>query len=190
MTDTPVLPAARRDVNPLTRLLQIRRSVRELAARSVDLQTLADLLWAAYGESNRDGYRTAPSARNWREIEIYVALAEGLFRYDAHGGRLISVLRQDLRAQTGQQDYVAAAPVNLIYVADFDRMGGASQHERELYAPADAGAICQNVYLFCAAAGLATVVRGLIDRPSLAAQMKLRPAQRIILAQSVGYAAK
>jgi nitroreductase len=188
--ETLVLPAARRDANALTRLLRARRSIRTFADRDVDLQTLADLLWAAYGESNQQGYRTAPTARNWREIDIYVALRQGLFRYDAHAGGLIHVLRQDVRAASGQQDYVASAPINLIYVADFNRMAGASEREQELYAAADAGVVCQNVYLFCAAAGMATVARGLIDRSALGVRMMLRPAQHIILAQSVGYAAQ
>jgi SagB-type dehydrogenase family enzyme len=181
------LPKPRRHASAFLRLLGRRRSARSFSDQELDPQMLADLLWAASGISSREGYRTAPSARNWREIDIYVALARGLYRYDAFGGDLVKIDSSDLRARTGQQDFVGAAPVNLVYVADHDRMSSASPKERDFYAPADAGAICQNVYLFCASSGLATVVRGLIDRPALAEQMKLRPTQRIILAQTVGY---
>lgn len=91
---------------------------------------------------------------------------------------------------TGRQEFVKDAPVNLIYVADFSRMGTATKEDRELYSAADTGFISENVYLYCASEGLATVVRGSIDRPALAKVMKLRPDQRIILAQTVGYPKK
>jgi len=181
------LPKARVENSPLLELLQLRRSSREFADRPLDLQLLADLLWAAFGISNRDGYRTAPSARNWREIDIYVALAQGLYRYIPHTETLELVSREDVRASTGKQDFVARAPLNLVYVADREKMGGASSQEQDFYGAADAGVISQNVYLFCTSAGLATVVRGLIDRPALAKRMNLRPTQRVILAQTVGY---
>ena len=183
------LPKPRLENNPLLELLQRRRSSREFADRPVDTQLLADLLWAAVGVSNRDGYRTAPSARNWREIDIFVALAQGLYRYNPHTESLELVSREDVRASTGLQDFVATAPLNLVYVADREKMGGASSQEQDLYSAADAGVITQNVYLFCTSAGLATVVRGLIDRPVLAKRMKLRPMQRVILAQTIGYPA-
>jgi nitroreductase len=181
------LPKARREGNAILELLARRRSSRSFSSRPLDSQLLADLLWAAFGVSNREGYRTAPSARNWREIDIYVALSHGLYRFDAVAEDLDRMTKTDMRAATGQQDFVSAAPVNLVYVADHDKMAGASQKERDFYAAADAGVICQNVYIFCASEGLATVVRGLIDRPALAKEMRLRPAQRVILAQTVGY---
>jgi nitroreductase len=85
------------------------------------------------------------------------------------------------------QDFVAEAPVNLVYVADLSRMVQASAEDKAQYTGPDAGFIAQNVYLFCASEGLATVVRGMVDRPALASLMGLAPQQRIILAQSVGY---
>ncbi len=181
------LPKPRREGNPFLKILQERRSSREFANRPLDNQLLSDLLWAAFGVSNREGYRTAPSARNWREIEIYVALAQGLYRYRPESENLELVLREDVRAHTGHQDFVASAPVNLVYVADMEKMGDASERDWEFYAAADTGFVSQNVYLFCAATGLATVVRGLIDRPMLAQRMRLRPSQRVTLAQCVGY---
>jgi nitroreductase len=183
------LPKPKREANAFLQLLEKRRSSRAFSDRPLEAQMLADLLWAAFGISNPDGFRTAPSARNWREIEIYAALASGLYRFNAVAEDLEEILKSDLRVATGHQDFVGTAPVNLVYVADHDRMAGASPKERDFYAAADAGAICQNVYLFCASAGLSTVVRGLIDRPALATQMRLRPAQRVILAQTVGYPA-
>jgi nitroreductase len=96
----------------------------------------------------------------------------------------------DIRALTGRQEFVKEASVNLIYVADLSRMGNAPQEDKELYSAADTGSISQNVYLYCASERLATVVRGSIDRPALAKAMNLRPDQKIILAQAVGYPKK
>jgi nitroreductase len=107
--------------------------------------------------------------------------------FDAHAFSLRPVLDADIRAATGWQDFVPHAPVNLVYVADLAKMGEAPQTEKKFYAALDAGLICENVYLFCAAEGLATVVRGWVDRPALAKVMGLGPTQRVIVAQSVGY---
>jgi len=148
-------------------------------------------LWAASGVNRPDsGKRTAPSAVNWQELDIYVATAEGLYLYDAKSHRLNPILSEDIRALTGRQPFVREAPVNLVYVADFSRMGRGTNEEKEFYPAADTGFIAQNVYLFCSSEGLATVVRASIDRPALAKVMKLRPDQKITLAQSVGYPTK
>ena len=119
-------------------------------------------------------------------MDIYVATADGLFLYDAKGHALQPILGEDIRALTGKQAYVKEAPVNLIYVSDLAKMKVVSE-DREMYAAAHTGFISQNVYLFCASEGLATVVRTMIDRPTLAQKMRLRSSQKIILAQSVGY---
>jgi nitroreductase len=100
------------------------------------------------------------------------------------------ILSEDIRALTGRQPFVREAPVNLVYVADFSRMGRGTNEEKEFYSAADTGFIAQNVYLFCSSEELATVVRASIDRPALAKVMKLRPDQKITLAQSVGYPKK
>jgi len=104
--------------------------------------------------------------------------------------QLQPVLAQDIRALTGSQAYVREAPLNLIYVADYNRMENASSEVKDLYSAVDAGFIGQNVYLYCASEGLATVARGTVDRTALAQAMKLKPEQRIIFAQSVGYPKK
>ena len=176
---------------PLMQVLKDRKSLRAFDHEKLPSQVLSNMLWAAFGVNRPDsGKRTAPSARNWQEIDIYVATADGLYVYDAKQHMLRGVLAQDIRAMTGRQTYVGEAPVNLIYVADFSRMGGATDDDKVLYSAAATGFISQNVYLYCTSEGLATVVRGLIDRPALAKAMKLRSDQRVILAQSAGFPKK
>jgi SagB-type dehydrogenase family enzyme len=173
---------------PLMQALLERHSTREFASRPLAPQDLSNLLWAAAGINRADsGKRTAPSARDWREIEIYVATADGAYVYDAKAHTLRQVLARDVRALTGKQDFVASAPLNLVYVADQSRMQDANAEDMNRYAAADTGFIAQNVYLFCASAGLNTVVRGLVDREALAAALGLSPHQQIVLAQTVGY---
>ena len=176
---------------PLMHVLKERKSTRAFLPKKLPIRVLSNLLWAANG-INRPGSegRTAPSARNQQEIDIYVATAEGLYLYDARARQMLPVLKEDIRGRTGQQAYVGEAPVNLIYVADYAKMAKTSAEDRDLYAAADAGFISQNVYLYCASEGLATVVRGTIDRNDLSGVMKLRSDQKIILAQSVGYPRK
>jgi nitroreductase len=174
---------------PLMRLMKDRRSARAFGSKPLPTQVMANLLWAAFGVNRQDtGGRTAPSASNSQEMDIYVARADGLFLYDAEGHKLQPVLGEDIRALTGRQAFAKDVPVNLIYVSDLAKMKGTAA-DRELYSGAHAGFIGQNVYLFCASEGLATVVRASIDRPALARRMGLRPEQKITLAQSVGYPA-
>jgi len=186
------LPAPQTDGGrPFMQVLKDRRTSRSFSDRKLPPQVLSNLLWAAFGVNRPDsGKRTAPSAMNWQEIDIYVAVADGLFRYEARGHRLDPVLAKDIRALTGRQPFVAAAPVNLVFVADRARRGKASKEDQDLYAAAATGFISQNVYLFCSSEGLATVVRRSIDREALAKAMGLRPDQSVILAQSVGFPEK
>jgi SagB-type dehydrogenase family enzyme len=149
---------------------------------------LSDLLWAAFGVNRSDtGYRTAPSPMNSQEIELYVATAKGLFLYDARFHQTVQLSADDIRRYCGSQGFVAVAPINLIYVADFSKLGDRAEKKKYFYAAADTGFISQNVYLFCAAFGLGTVVRDWIDRPALASRIGLRKDQKIILAQTVGF---
>ncbi len=176
---------------PLMQTLQNRSSSRTFSSKKIPLQVLSNLLWAAFGVNRPDsGRRTAPSAMNWQEIDIYVATGDGLYLYDANRHQLQTVLGEDIRDLTGLQPFVKEAPVDLVYVANLSRMTGARQGDKELYSAADTGFIGENVYLFCASEGLATVIRGSIDRSALAKAMKLRPEQKIILAQTVGYPKK
>lgn len=169
-------------------VLADRRSSRQFSSKEIPLQVLSDMLWAAWGVNRPEsGKRTAPSAVNWQEIDIYVSTAQGLYRFDAFEHSLMQVSAEDIRGSTGTQEFVKHAPVNLILVADYSRMGRVSQGDKDFYSAADAGFISQNVYLYCASEGLATVVRGALDRTELARKMKLAPDQKVILAQTVGY---
>jgi len=185
------LPRPRLD-NPTTlvQALKARKTGREFSSEALPVQTLSDLLWAAFGVNRDDGRRTAPSAMNWQEIDIYVTLPQGVYVFDGKAHALAGVVAGDLRAATGRQAFVKDAPVTLVFVADLARMKNASPEDRDLYSATDAAFISQNVYLYCAAAGLTTGVRGWVDRPALAKALGLRPDQRIILAQSVGYPRK
>ncbi len=174
----------------LAHALESRHSSREFSSRPLDPATLSALLWSAWGMNRPDTrHRTAPSARNWQEMDVYVVTADGAFVYDAQAQRLKLVSPGDHRAATGEQEFVAGAPVNLVLVADLARMADATSDDRALYSALDAGCIAQNVYLYCAAAGLGCVVRGLVDRERLSPLLHLAPGQRIIVAQSVGYPA-
>jgi len=180
------LPAAKPPA-ALAKALQARHSSRAFAPQPLTLEELGALLWGAFGINRQEGpRRTAPSAHNWQEIDVYAVTAAGTYRYEPQGHRLLRVSDADLRAHTGVQDFVADAPLNLVYVADFARMEGASSDEKQFLAGCDSGCIAQNVYLCCATMGLACVVRGLIDRARLAGALGLRPQQRVTLAQSVG----
>jgi nitroreductase len=172
---------------PLMEALAKRQSAREFAREALPPQTLSDLLWAAYGVNREGGWRTAPSALNCQEIDVFVALPQGAYRYDAAARALRLVAAADLRAVTGYQDFVDEAPLDLVFVADHARMGLVPVALRESYASAAAGAIAQNVYLFCASSGLATVIRAWIDRAAIADALGLTHDQQVLLAQTVGF---
>ncbi len=176
---------------PLMQALAARASSREFSSAELPLQVLGDLLWAADGINRAEsGKRTAPSAVNWQNIDIYVALKSGLYLYDVKAHSLKPVLDQDVRAATGKQEFVKDVPLDLVYVADFSKINRGTDEDKNFYSAAHTGFISQNVYLYCASEGLATVVRGMLDRESLAKAMNLRPDQKIMLAQSVGYPKK
>jgi nitroreductase len=173
---------------PLTEALRRRRSTREYSDRPLPPQVLSDLLWAAFGVNRpASGDRTAPYWRHVMVMDIYVAMADGVWLYEPNAHKLLPHLAGDIRAQTGLQDFVATAPLNLVYVAHGDRMTDVSPEERRLYASVDTGFIGQNVYLFCASEGLATVFRGAVDYLALARALTLPEQQFVTFAQTVGY---
>jgi nitroreductase len=174
---------------PLMQVLKERKSVRDFGPEQISRQMLSNLLWAAWGINREDGHRTAPSASNHQEIDVYVILADGAYLYDAKANALKPIAQTDMRKLAGTQAYVADAPVNLIYIADTAKLGG-DDAARLAMANANTGFIAQNVYLFCASEGLGTVVRASVNRADLGKALNLRAEQRIILAQSVGYAKK
>jgi len=185
---TLALPPPRRNGGmPLMQALLHRESQRAFAPKALRKQTLSDLLWAAGGINRRElGGRTAPSAMNAQEVQLYVALPRGLFRYEPTAHKLEMSVAMDVRRVTGYQDFVDSAPLDLVYVADHARMKLVPAAQREAFAFAAAGAMAQNVYLFCASAGLATVIRAWFDRQALAQAMGLGPDQQLLLAQTVG----
>jgi SagB-type dehydrogenase family enzyme len=176
---------------PLMDCLKARQSMREFGPEKISPQILSNLLWAANGINRPDsGKRTAPSAVNWQDIDIYVAAADGLFLYLPKEHALKKILGEDVRAAMGTQDFVKDVPLNLIFVSDYAKLPRGTDEDRRFYSGTHTGFISQNVYLFCASEGLATVVRGLIDREAMAKVMQLRPEQHITFAQSVGYPKK
>ena len=182
------LPApARRGGMPLIEALRRRESQREFSSEPLDRQQLSNLLWAAAG-INRPalGGRTAPSAMNAQEVDLYAAMAQGLYRYEPASHALRLAVAADVRRVTGYQDFVDEAALDLVYVADHARMKLVPAAQREAYAFAAAGAMAQNVYLTCASAGLATVVRAWFDRHTLAQAMGLGADEQLLLAQTVG----
>lgn len=168
--------------------LKGRHSRREFSPDALSLPVLSNLLWAACGINRvQEGGRTAPSAMNAQEVDLYVAQAQGLYLYDAHRHVLKLVVAKDVRTVTGYQDFVDAAPLDLVYVADHSRMALIPASRRIPYSAVAVGAMAQNVSLFCVSAGLATVVRAWFDRQVLAREMGLDPDQAIVLSQTVGY---
>jgi hypothetical protein len=178
--------------SPLMHLLWKRKSSREFSSKPLPVEVLSNLLWAGFGINRPDGKRTAPYARasmknpNEQDMDIYVILPDGLYLYDPKANQLKLVVAEDLRGLAGTQPYVKEAPVNLIYVSDYAKMkDNIPNEQRTAFSFAHAAFISQNVYLYCASEGLATVVRAWIDRPALSKAMQLRPDQKIILGQPV-----
>ncbi|MDR3563605.1 MAG: SagB/ThcOx family dehydrogenase [Negativicutes bacterium] len=188
LADIKLVPPETDKGRPLMQVLQDRKSMREYASTPLSLQDLSNLLWAADGITRSDGRRTAPSAKNVQEYDIYVVMAEGVYLYEPKNHELLSVAAGDFRKNAGMQAYVATAPVNLIYVADFAKINWTKDEVEKMYiAYVDVGFIAQNAALFCTSEGLVSVPRLFIDKDALGKVMKLRPDQRIILGTTVGY---
>ena len=172
---------------PLMQALKERKSTREYIPGKLSPQVLSNLLWAGWGINREDGRRTAPSASNRQEIEVYAVMADGAYVYDAKGNALKPVVSGDLRKLTGTVPFVAEAALNLVYVADFSKLGTGDENNKNATANANTGLIAQNVYLFCASEGLATVFRGALDGPKLGRALRLPDQQFVTFAQTVGY---
>lgn len=174
--------------------LSARRTNRELGEEKLSSQMLSNLLWSAFGVTRAEsGGRTAPSAMGVKEMDIYVFLAEGIYLYDAGGHTLKPVLAGDHRSKAGTQEAVGRAPVSLLYVADLDKYGKVTRVDAATqiaWSNAHAGFIGQNVYLYAASEGLGAWFRAFVDVPALTALLSLRPTQKVMYSQSVGYPAK
>ena len=165
-----------------------RMSVREYDSKALSLQDLSDLLWAANGVNREDGRRTAPTASNRQEIDVYAIFAEGAYFYDAQAHALKPVAKGDYRGLVAMsQDFAKTAPVSLLIVMNLEKMGDPTVEQTKLMCAVDAGIVCQNINVFCAAVGLSTVPRATMDRAELQKVLKLSPTQLPIMNNPVGY---
>ena len=183
------LPSPQKEIGkPLMQALNLRHSTRSFNNTPLPMQELSNILWAAFGINRPElGKRTAPSAMNWQEISIYVTTEEGVFIYDAVNNSLKKIMSEDIRELTGVQEFTKIAPINLVYISDYSKTGNISKEDKILFSSADVGFIAQNVYLYCASQGLGAVVRGMINRDVLSKKLELKPEQKIMLAQTIGY---
>ncbi|MFA6400921.1 MAG: nitroreductase family protein [Salinivirgaceae bacterium] len=195
MTDFIKLPEPQKDLDfPLMKAIEKRRTNRKWQDSELSMQEISNLLWAACGithiESNRSkSRRSAPSACNSQEIKVYIALSDGVYVYQEKNHQMIRVLNKDIRENIGSQKMMRSAPVGLIYVSDYTRLKTFhfKDDERKWFtSAADTGFISQNVYLYCAASNLSTVILGLVDREKLHKLIGLNENEKIIYTQVVG----
>ena len=177
---------------PLMMALNARQTIRQYSDRVLPMQELANLLWAADGVNRPDSSRTAPNSSDRQEIDLYAVLAEGVYRYDPFANTLEPVVAGDHRGATATQEEFVNAPLNLLLVADLSKRDGTrasdTRQGKLITVSADAACISQNVYVYCASQGLATVVRAGIPREDCAKALGLDPERfYIALAQTVGY---
>lgn len=173
---------------PLMQVLQDRKSTKAFDTKPLPQEMLSELLWAAFGINRpASGKRTVATAVNCQDIDIYVVMAQGVYVYQAQGHSLMPVLTQDLRSLAATQGYAQKAPVNLVYVSDYGKMDDRFGDKKAIYSAFHAGSISQNVYLYCASAGLGAVVRDGVNREALHQALKLRDKQVVVMGQTVGY---
>lgn len=168
----------------LMQALENRHTGRDYQPQALSTQQLSNLLWCANGINRENGKRTAPSARNCQQIDIYALTSEGIYLYNPEKHLLEFVKAGDFRKQIGMQPFTHTAPLMLVYVANYDRMKDMSEEARNLYGATDCGNVCQNVYLYCAAAGLETVELGSIHRDTFSSLVPIHG--KVILGQVVG----
>ncbi len=197
MSDYIELPPPQKELEfPLMRAIEQRRTKRRWDPVELSIQEISNLLWVACGvtvkETKRSkSRRTAPSACNTQEIQLYIALSYGLYRYEGNEHRLKEILSDDIRGDIGTQKMMKAAPVGLIYVSDFSRFKSflfKEEKDKWLTAATDTGCISENVYLYAAATGLNTALLGLVNRERLQEIMGLGVHEKVIYTQSIGRA--
>lgn len=190
------LPEPQKELEfPLMKALEIRRSIRKWKDAPISEQELSNLLWAACGVTkkkygNVKCKRTAPSACNSQEIRVYVLLEKGVFLYNEENHELIEISPKDIREHIGTQKMMKSAPMGLVFVADLSRMVSPflkREESKKFSAWVDTGYVSQNVYLYCAASSLGTVVLSLVDREKLHKLMHLKEHEKIVLTQVVGH---
>jgi SagB-type dehydrogenase family enzyme len=176
---------------PLMKVFNNRKSDREFAPDKLKPGDLSALLWAANGINRADGKRTAPSAINAQDVDVYVLLPEGAYLYDAKAHALNPVAAGDYRAAVaGRQDFVKAAPLCLVLVSDLTRLSKTPDDGTRLMGAVDVGIVCQNINLACAGLGLFTVPRGSMDQEALRKALKLKDTQLLLMNNPVGYPKK
>ena len=167
-----------------------RKSVREYSAKALSEQDLSDLLWAAQGQNREDGHLTSPTAMNRQEIRLYVFTEKSVSLYDPQANTLTQVASGDHRGiMPSGQDFVKNAPVVLLMVADMDKFRSNNQHAQWMVA-VDTGIVCENINLFCSAAGLCTVPRGTMDSKAISTLLGLNDNQIPLINNPVGYPSK
>jgi len=169
---------------PLMEALAERKSTREFSSEALTNQQLSDLLWAGNGINRENGRRTAPSARNCQEIDIYVVLPEGIYLYDSKTNSLLMKKLGEYRKDFIMQDFTPKPPLLLIFVANYDKMVNMTPENMEFYGATDCGYVSQNIYLYCSSENLNTVVLGRIDRDKIKQLIGFNG--KAILAQPVG----
>lgn len=174
---------------PVMKALTLRASASDWDSTKLDLQDLSDLLWAANGINRPEsGKRTAPSALNAQDIDIYVCMKSGIYLYDAKNHLLEMVVVDDYRSIVAdRQAVVATAPVNCILVSDVSRFGVEDDSVSLFLAAADAGIVSQNISIFCASVGLATRPRAVMDKKKLREILKLTDSQHLLLNHPVSH---
>jgi len=174
---------------PLMEALNLRQTKRAFSDKELSLQEVSNLLWAAFGINRpEDGKRTAPSAINAQEIDIYVSLKSGIYVYLPKENILKAVAAGDFRKNMGRQAFVGEAALVLIYVADYSKMSSRLNDERKaFYAATDTGFISQNVYLFAASENMATVVIGAFVDADVRNVIPLEEHQKVVLTQAIGF---
>lgn len=184
-----------------------RKTIKEISDKRLPIQVLSNLLWAACGvnrEKDTNGFtgRTAASASNSQEIDIYTVLEEGIYKYDPFENVLIPIIAGDFRSLAiGQAqanfDIGVQSPVRLIYVTNVDKLVNTSGYKepgltdtevQKSYYFVDTGLIAGNVYLFAASQGLAAWFHN-CNKPALTEKLNFRRNQHILFGQTVGYLA-
>lgn len=162
---------------PLMQAIKQRRAVRDFSNKPIDEQTLSNLLWATYGVSNEEGKRTIPTAKNLKELEVYVAKDDGVWLYDADNNKLEQVSDQNILDLFNTQDYMQNAPLNLIFTGDRDGK----------FVDMHAGSAYQNAGLYATSVGLNNVVRAWFDHEAVEKALKLPETKKVIVSQAFGW---
>ena len=180
-------PNLERQTLSVMQAYQQRHSERVFSDKMLSEQDLSDLLWAAQGKNREDGRLTAATARNMQEIRMYVFTAKGVSYYDPQAHTLTSVAEGDHRdIVADRQAFAKDAPVSLVLVADMDKFGSTGQHAQWM-AGVDVGIVCENINLFCSAAGLNTVPRGTMDQKAIQQLLGLSENQIPVITNPIGY---